>query len=338
MEEIRQKGKKLIIIGFLLLAIVLSVSISLGGADMSIIDSLKALFFLGDNSEEKIIWAIRLPRILTAMITGGGLAMVGAVFQGLFRNPMADPFVLGISSGAALGATIAIVLGVSIPFIGFTGISLFAFAGALLTMMTIFMIARARGSLDSTTLLLSGIALNFFASSIIYLFMFIRYDKMKQILMWTFGSFSTSSWDKLLMIIPIILSGMIVLRLFARDLNGIMTGETQARSFGVDVDRARIAIILTSTFMIGVLVATSGIIGFVGLMIPHLLRIIIGADFKKLLPLSFLYGSLFLLACDTLARVLVKPAELPIGAITALFGAPFFIFLLIRKKRDENHV
>jgi iron complex transport system permease protein len=337
MEESRQKGKKLLIFGFLLLAVIVSVSISLGGADMSISSSLKALFFLGDNNQEKIIWAIRLPRILTALITGGGLAMVGAVFQGLFRNPMADPFVLGISSGAALGATIAIVLGVSVPFIGFTGISLFAFAGALLTMITIFMIARARGSLDSTTLLLSGIALNFFASSIIYLFMFIRYDKMKQILMWTFGSFSTSSWDKLLMIVPIIISGMIVLR-FARDLNGIMTGETQARSFGVDVDRARIAIILTSTFMIGVLVATSGIIGFVGLMIPHLLRIVIGADFKKLLPLSFLYGSLFLLACDTLARVVVKPAELPIGAITALFGAPFFIFLLIRKKRDENHV
>ena len=338
MEEIRSKSRKLLIIGILLLAVALMVSISLGGADMSIISSLKALFLQGEVSQEKIIWAIRLPRILTAVITGGGLAIVGAVFQGLFRNPMADPFVLGISSGAALGATIAIVLGVSIPLIGFTGISMFAFAGALLTMATIFMIARARGSLDSTTLLLSGVALNFFSSSIIYLFMFLRYDKMKQIIMWTFGSFSTSSWEKLMMMVPVIFIGTIILRLFARDLNGIMTGETQAKSFGVDVDKARKSIILASTFMVGVLVATSGIIGFVGLMIPHLLRLVIGADFKKLLPLSFLYGSLFLLICDTLARVVVKPAELPIGAITALFGAPFFIFLLIRKKRDENYV
>ncbi len=338
MEESRRKSRKLTIIGLLLLGFAIILGISLGGADMSILESLKALFFLGQASQEKIIWAIRLPRILTALITGGGLAIVGAVFQGLFRNPMADPFVLGISSGAALGATIAIVLGVSIPIIGFTGISIFAFGGALLTMVTIFMIARARGSLDSNTLLLSGVALNFFASSIIYLFMFLRYDKMKQIIMWTFGSFSTSSWEKLYIIIPVIIIGMIILRLFARDLNGIMTGETQAKSFGVDVNRARNTIILASTFMIGVLVATSGIIGFVGLMIPHLLRIVIGADFKKLLPLSFLYGSLFLLLCDTLARVVVKPAELPIGAITAFFGAPFFIFLLIRKKRDENYV
>lgn len=131
---------------------------------------------------------------------------------------------------------------------------------------------------------------------------------------------------------------MVVLRIFARDLNGIMTGETQAKSFGIDVNFSRNIIILVSTFMIGVLVATSGIIGFVGLMIPHLLRLVIGAEFKKLLPLSFLYGSTFLLFCDTFARVIVKPAELPIGAITALFGAPFFILLLIRKKRDENHV
>ena len=161
---------------------------------------------------------------------------------------------------------------------------------------------------------------------------------MKQIIMWTFGSFSTSSWDKLLVILPVVLFGTLTLRLFARDLNGIMTGETQAKSIGVDVDRARKVIIFVSTVMIGVLVATSGIIGFVGLMIPHLLRIVIGADYKKLLPLSFIYGSIFLLICDTLARVAVKPSELPIGAITAFFGAPFFIFLLIRKKRDENHV
>ncbi len=338
MEEGKRKGRKLTIIGFLLLSISIAIGISLGGADMSIIESLKALFLQGDTSQEKIIWVIRLPRIVTALVTGGGLAIVGAVFQGLFRNPMADPFVLGISSGAALGATIAIILGVSIPIIGFTGISIFAFGGALLTMASIFIIARARGSLDSNTLLLSGVALNFFASSIIYLFMFLRYDKMKQIIMWTFGSFSTSSWEKLNIIIPIVTIGMIILRLFARDLNGIMTGETQAKSFGVDVNTSRNTIILVSTFMIGVLVASSGIIGFVGLMIPHLLRLVVGADFKKLLPLSFLYGSVFLLICDTISRVVVKPSELPIGAITAFFGAPFFIFLLIRKKRDENYV
>lgn len=197
MEASKRKGRKLTLIGILFLILAIIISISIGGADMSIIGSLKALFLQGQTSQEKIIWIIRMPRILTALITGGGLAIVGAVFQGLFRNPMADPFVLGISSGAALGATIAIVLGVSIPLIGFTGVSFFAFGGALLTMVAIFMIARARGSLDSNTLLLSGVALNFFASSIIYLFMFLRYDKMKQIIMWTFGSFSTSSWEKL---------------------------------------------------------------------------------------------------------------------------------------------
>ena len=334
MEKLAVKRKIVLAIGIFLLLASIIAGISIGGADMNPLESLRSLFFKGTATENTIIWSIRLPRIATALLTGGSLAIVGASFQGIFRNPMADPFVLGISSGAALGAAIAIVTGISLSFLSFTGISVFAFLGGGVTVFIIYSLAAFKKSKDNNTLLLTGIALNFFFSSIIYLFMFIRYDKMKEIVMWTFGTFSTASWEKFFFLAPVVLIGSLILILFSRELNALVLGEKEAYSFGISVEKVRNIIIVAGTAVTAVVVAASGIIGFVGLMIPHFLRIIIGSDYRKLMPLSFLYGGIFLVICDGIARTAIKPSELPIGAITALLGSPFFIFLLLNRKKD----
>lgn len=336
MEKLKRKNKIVLGIGLILSLIAIILGISIGGASMNPIESLAALFFKGDATENIIIWSIRLPRVLTALLAGGGLAIVGATFQGIFRNPMADPFVLGISSGAALGATIAIVTGINITILSFSGVSVMAFLGGVITVVIIYLVASIKSSRDNNTLLLTGISLNFLFSAVMYLFMFIRYDKMKEIVMWTFGTFSTSSWDKLMFLAPVVLIFSVILILFSRDLNALVLGEKEAHSVGISVNTVRNIIILAGTAITAVIVASSGIIGFVGLMIPHLLRLVIGSDYRNLLPISFIYGGSFLVICDIIARVAIKPGELPIGAITAILGAPFFIFLLLRKKEGLN--
>ncbi len=333
MEKLKFKRKMVLATGILLLLASLIIAISIGGSSMDPYASFTGLLLRGTDTENTIIWSIRVPRIIEAILAGGGLAIVGCTFQGIFRNPMADPFVLGISSGAALGASIAIVSGISLTIAGFTGVSVLAFTGAMLTVSAIYLVSSIRSSKENSILLLTGIALNFFFSSIIYLLMFIRYDKMKEIVMWTFGTFSTASWDKVFFLAPVVVIGSMLLGLFARDLNSLVLGEKEAHSFGVSVEKSRNLMILIGTIITAVIVSASGIIGFVGLMIPHLLRFIVGSDYRKLLPMSFLYGTIFLLLSDTIARTVIRPSELPIGAITALFGSPFFIFILLNRKK-----
>lgn len=302
------------------------------GSKMPIIKDYVDISEIG-KSQQSIIWSIRLPRVLLGVLVGASLSMAGASFQGMFKNPMADPYVIGISSGAALGATIAIILKLEFSILGFSSISLFAFIGALIAVTMVYNIARVKNQVPVTTLLLSGVAIGQFFTAIMSFLMVIFNKDMNKIIYWTLGSLSGKGWNPIITIsIPVILS-MIVLNFFARDLNIMLTGEESAKSLGVNVEKTKVYILLLGTFMTSVVVSVSGIIGFVGLIIPHIVRLIIGPDHRILLPASALLGGVFMIAADTIARTIISPVEIPVGIITAIFGGPFFIYLLRAKKK-----
>ncbi len=286
------------------------------------------------ETHQSIIWSIRLPRVFLGVLVGSSLAIAGAAFQGMFKNPMADPFVIGISSGAALGATIAIILRVSISFIGVSAINVFAFIGALITVFIVYNISRIKGKVPVTTLLLAGVAIGQFLTAIMSLLMVIFSNDMAKIVYWTMGSLAGKGWEPLLRIaIPVIVS-ILLIHLFARDLNIMLTGEDAAKSLGINVEKTKMYILVLGTFMVSMVVSVSGIIGFVGLIIPHIVRIIIGPDHRVLLPASALTGGIFMVFADTIARTIISPVEIPVGIITALFGGPFFLYLL---KKTKSH-
>ncbi len=279
-----------------------------------------------------IVSQVRLPRILLAAIVGMGLSASGVVYQGIFKNPMADPFVLGVSSGAAVGATLVIALGLSFTLGPISGIALGAFIGAVLAAGFVFSLARVGNKTPVVTLLLSGIAVNFFLSAIIQLIMAMNHDQIERIIGWTMGSVSAASWDKIgLTLLPLVV-GVGLLLAHTRELNAFSLGEDNARSLGIDTERVRIRLLIISSLVTASAVAVSGIIGFVGLVIPHVVRMITGPNHKQLMPFSILVGGIFLVVSDTLARTLVAPSELPLGVITALFGAPYFLYLLYKSK------
>lgn len=284
------------------------------------------------DTHQTIIWSIRLPRVLLGVLVGASLAIAGAAFQGMFKNPMADPFVIGISSGAALGAAIAIILRISLPFIGISSISIFAFAGALITVFTVYNISRIKDKVPVTTLLLAGIAIGQFLTAIMSFLMVVYSNDMAKIIYWTMGSLAGKGWEPLLRIsLPVILS-IILINFFARDLNIMLTGEDSAKSLGINVEKTKMYVLILGTFMVSMVVSISGIIGFIGLIIPHIVRIIIGPDHRVLLPASALAGGIFMIFADTIARTIISPVEVPVGIITALFGGPFFLYLLKKTK------
>ncbi|GAU77345.1 iron ABC transporter permease [Fusibacter sp. 3D3] len=281
-----------------------------------------------------IIENIRLPRIVMASIVGGVLSIVGASFQAIFKNPMADPFVMGVSSGAAFGATMGIAFGLTTNLFGFGTISTLAFLGALGTVFIVYSLARVGTRISTTSILLAGIVMNSLLTSIISLVMIINQDDIARIVTWTMGSFNGASWDQIAKIVLPSLIGFVLLMLKARDLNAIVMGEEDAKNMGVNVELTKKLILIYSSFLIAFSVAVSGIIGFVGLIIPHLFRIVFGADHRTLLPVSFFGGAIFLTISDTLARSLVPNMEVPVGIITAVFGGPFFLYLLSKNKKN----
>lgn len=336
-------------ITLLILTIVLIFSIALfsavGTAEINYMDSFKIIAskipIIKDyvnidhikNSHRTIIWSIRLPRILLGVLVGSSLSMAGAAFQGMFKNPMADPYIMGISSGAALGATIGIVFKINVAFLNLSSISIFAFIGAMLAVLTVYNIARVKNKIPITSLLLSGIAVGQFLSAIMSMIMVLHSQDMSKIIYWTMGGLAGKGWDPLLGItIPTILS-MILMFFFARDLNIMATGEESAQSMGVDVEKTKLYILVLGTFMTAMVVSVSGIIGFVGLIIPHMVRIVLGPDHRILLPASALSGAVFIIFTDTIARTIISPIEIPVGIITSLFGGPFFIYLLRSSKK-----
>jgi iron complex transport system permease protein len=268
-----------------------------------------------------------------AFIVGAALATSGLIFQGIIINPMAEPYVLGVSSGAAFGAAVVAIFGIGGSFLGFSMVSIGAFLGALLTSFLVFTIAQGNRSNQMTVLLLSGIAISFFLSSLISLMMTLNRDVIENIFFWTMGSVSTATWDKIFSVGTGITLGIGIFIYYAQELNIILTGEDSAKALGVNVKRVRSVLLYTASLVTALAVSVSGIIGFVGLIVPHGVRLLFGADNRRLLPLTTITGGLFLSITDMIGRTVVPPMEIPLGVMTALLGTPYFIYLLVRRKR-----
>lgn len=282
-----------------------------------------------------IIQKIRLPRIILSAIIGMALAGSGVIFQGIFKNPMAEPYVLGVSSGAAFGATLAIVLGLESTMLGMGAISIMAFIGAVTTTFIVYNIARIGNKTPVVTLLLAGIALSFLLSSLISLLMTFNREQVEKIVFWTMGSVSSASWSHVMISAPIILLGSIIFTIFSRDLNIMLLGEDSAKNLGVEVEKLKKILLVIASIVAASAVSVSGIIGFVGLVIPHIVRLIVGPDHRVLIPFTLISGAIFMIIADTLARTIMPPIEIPVGVITSLFGAPFFIYLLCKNKKKN---
>lgn len=303
-----------------------------GSSGVSLRELLGLLSGEARESTYIIFFSLRLPRALLAFVSGGALGISGACLQGMFKNPMADSYVVGVSAGAALGATIALAFSYSLAFLGFSAVSIFAFIGALLAVSAVYRFSMVRGRVSVVSLLLSGIAVSTLCSALVYCLMIMFRDKMEHIVMWTMGSFTSASWDKALVAVPVMLIASGLCLPYARSLNIMLSGDEDARHLGVNAAKVRQSLIILTTVAASAAVSVSGIIGFVGLIVPHILRLLIGPDHKTLLPFSFLGGGVFLLIADTLARVALENQEIPVGVITALIGVPFFLFLLRRRK------
>jgi len=282
--------------------------------------------------EEVIIIEVRLPRILAAVLVGAALATAGSVFQGIFRNPMADPYVIGVSSGAALGGALAIVLKLDIALFGFSAVPTLAFASALITVFLVYNIAKVGSKIPVTTLLLSGIAVSIFLSAIVSTLKLLAGQELHALVFWLMGGFSHVKWEEIASVWLLIVFGVSAVYLFARDLNLMSLGEEEAQHLGVDVEKSKKILLALGCLMTAAAVSIGGLIGFVGLIVPHLTRILVGPDHRVLIPTALLTGSIFLVLCDTSARIIFLPAELPVGIITALSGGPFFIYLLRRRR------
>ena len=278
-----------------------------------------------------IITGIRLPRILMAGAAGMALGTAGATYQGLFRNPLADPYLIGVAQGAALGAVVGFIL--PWTFVGNYLIPILAFLGAVAAVSVVYLIARVGKTLPMTTLILAGVAIGSLLMSITSYLTLISADKVRSILSWLMGNFSSSNWDQLRIISPYIAIGLIVIFLFARPLNVMQLDEEQAQQLGINVERTKLILLAAATLITAAAVCFVGTIGFVGIIVPHIVRIIWGPDHRLLLPLSAITGAILLILADTASRTLMSPSEIPVGVITAFLGAPFFLFLLRRTKK-----
>jgi iron complex transport system permease protein len=282
------------------------------------------------SSIETIILDIRLPRLLLAGLVGAALAVAGATYQGLFRNPLADPYLIGVAQGAALGAVIGFMLPVSWQA---GSIPLLAFVGAILAVAIVYLIARVGKTLPMTTLILAGVALGAFLAAITSYLMIASGDKLHGIISWLLGTFSLTSWWQVTMVLPYIVVGTIIIWLHARPLNVMQLDEEQAQQLGINVERVKLILLGAATLITAAAVCFCGIIGFVGILIPHAVRLVFGPDHRFLLPLATFAGAIFLILADTAARTVLAPTEIPVGIITAFLGAPFFLYLLRQKKR-----
>lgn len=282
----------------------------------------------------EILMRVRIPRVLLAAMVGAALASSGVIFQALLRNPLADPYILGISSGAGLGAILAVIGGLSWTLWGRSPIAVFAFLGALGTVWLVWGIGRITGKYQVTGLLLAGVVVNaFFSAMIMFLVSIAKGQQLYATIFWLMGNMAEEDLFVLWVGGGSILAGLVALFFLGPQLNIISVGHQDARSIGVPVERVELAAFAISAFITAVAVSLSGLIGFVGLIVPHAVRLLLGPDHRQLLPLSGLAGAMFLVVADTVARTVVAPAQLPVGVVTAMIGGPFFLFLLIRHSR-----
>lgn len=278
---------------------------------------------------ETIVWELRLPRVLTAMVIGSGLAVAGATFQGLLRNPLADPFVLGTASGAALGAAVAILLPVQVAFLAFGLIHALAFSGALLAAFVVFRLGGADGAGGLTRLLLTGYAVASILTALLTMAMYVSGSDLRQIFSFLLGGLGGASWTRLAVATPLVLAACVLIGLRARSLDGMLLGDAAARHLGLDVARERSILLALASMATAAGVAISGLIGFVGLVVPHVVRLAVGPSARRVLPLSAVVGAGLLGGADLVARLV---GDVPVGVVMALLGAPFFLFLLRRTR------
>ena len=286
-----------------------------------------------DSTLETIIFDIRLPRIILAGLVGSALATAGATYQGLFRNPLADPYLIGVAQGAALGAIIGFLLPTEWHIPGLGLIPLLAFIGAIASTIIVYNLARVGKTLPATTLILAGVAIGALLSSIVSYLTISSGEKIHGIMFWLMGSFSMSQWSEVVIALPYIIIGVTIILLYARPLNMVQLDEEQAQQLGINIERLKLTLLFAATLITAAAVSFVGIIGFIGIIIPHAVRLIWGADHRFLLPLSILSGAVFLILTDMIARTIAAPTEIPIGIITAICGAPFFLYILRRRRK-----
>lgn len=290
----------------------------------------------GDTRAE-IFWKIRLPRVILSFCAGAGLSVSGMTFQAIFRNPLATPFTLGVSGGAAFGAAAYLMAGMMVSMLGLSGQSLSSFAGALLAIVIVYGLTRAKKGLSTATMLLAGVAVNFFFSSLILFIQYLSdFTHSYRIIRWLMGGIETVGFGSVITVAPFVLIGCAVVFFFTHELNLMSLSEETAISRGVNVKGIKTALFFAVSLMVGGVVAQCGPIGFVGMMCPHICRLLIGPDHNYLTPATFLFGGMFLTACDMLSRTLIAPAEIPIGVITALLGGPFFLWLLLGGSAERS--
>ncbi len=288
-------------------------------------------------ADETIILQVRLPRVLGGALVGAGLATAGVIFQGLLRNPMADPYIIGTSAGAALGATVAMLLPLSMSFLGFGMVPLLAFAGALATVFLVYRLARVSGRTPVVSMLLAGFVVSAMLTALMYLIITMSdqlYEKFRSVYGFLLGGISVGGWGEIAVIAPIIVAGIVLTRLWAFRLNAFALGEEGAAHVGVDVERSKTVFLVLGSVLTAAAVCIGGLIGFVGLVVPHALRLVLGPDHRLLVPSAAIAGGAFLVVADLLARTLSSPRDIQVGIITALIGAPIFIYLLRRGGRE----
>lgn len=321
--------------GILCFLLSIGYAVSFGSVDIPLFDVWKVILrpfypFAIDPATQVIIWELRLPRVMLSALIGASLAVAGVIYQGVFRNHLADPYILGISSGSAFGAIIGIVLG-----LGSKGISFFAFVGSLIALLLVLSLASERNHFSVNRLILSGIIIQSFFGAMVSFFLSLSYSKIQTIVYWMLGSFSLSTWNQWLTCLPFFMIGFVIAMLLSRQLNILSLGDRSATYLGISVTRIRLILLLVASLLTAISVSVSGTIGFIGLVVPHLTRMLVGHDHRFLLPSAAITGAIFTIWTDWISRFVIAPQELPIGAVTAIIGAPFFAFIFRRAKVDQ---
>jgi iron complex transport system permease protein len=319
---------------FIILLLAMLLSIAIGSVFIPLNEMWSVFRGAGGETFASIIWKIRLPRTVLVALTGAALGISGTSYQGLFRNPLADPYLIGVASGAGLGAVIAMSIQWPYSFWGLMAIPLAAFITALLTVSVVYAIARIGHTVPTTNLILAGVAISSFATSLTSFLMLRSTNEVRRALGWLLGGSIQGGWTPILAILPFLMIGVTVLLFNGHALNLLQFGDDQAQQLGLNVTRRRALILVAASLITATAVSFSGIIGFIGLIVPHLMRLWSGADYRRLLPLSLIGGASALLISDVIARVVLAPQEIPVGIVTALAGAPFFLWVL---RRAKNH-
>ncbi|MCU0641738.1 MAG: iron ABC transporter permease [Candidatus Margulisbacteria bacterium] len=324
----RKYSKQQSLIAILVLTLVLLLAMALSLLLGSVMLSPAELF------KSEIFWQLRLPRVILSALVGLLLAVPGVILQGVLRNPLADPYILGVSAGGGIGAAVAIAFGLSFTVFGMSPIPLLAFACSLLAVYVVYKLAEIGGKTVPETLVLAGVALSSFCAAVLSLIVVVT-GNLQAIYFWLLGSLAAASWSNVLTVLPYALLGIGVAFFYSKELNALLLGEDMAQTLGVDVEQSRFVLIGAASLMTAAAVSVSGLIGFVGLIVPHWVRLLIGPNHRYLLPLSALSGMLLLVVADVLARTILSPQEVPIGIVMSLVGAPFFLYLL-RRRRTEG--